>query len=157
MDAKTKSIIAKVTPLAQNKDHLEVIKLLKQSVQGGQKNEIILGLLASSYAETGMKEKAKSCFLEILQTNKNNYLALFQMGMLEFNDRQFSDAIDNWEAVAAQPTDFIANYWIARSYMELNSPQQAKPYIHNASNRVPARHDLKSSISSLAVNVSGEH
>lgn len=155
MDTKTKRVLEKVTPLVQKKEHLEVIKLLKTAIDDGLKGEMISGLLASSYAEIGMKEKAQACLQDVLKFNSKNYLALFQLGMLDFNTANFHESIKYLEPVAAQHSDFVANYWIARSYLELDQLEQAKPYIHIAHQRVPSQHELSGSIQQLADRLVG--
>jgi tetratricopeptide (TPR) repeat protein len=155
MDENTKRILEKVSPLVQRKEHMEVIKTLKEAINEGLKGEIISGLLASSYAEIGMKEKAQVCLKDVLKFNQNNYLALFQLGMLDFNTGDYKEAINYLEKVASQPSDFIANYWIAISYIELDKNEQAKPYIHCAYQRVPSNHELKPVIQQLVDSVVG--
>lgn len=155
MDENIKRILQKVSPLVQRKEHMEVIKTLKEAINEGLKDEIISGLLASSYAEIGMKEKAQVCLQDVLKFNQNNYLALFQLGMLDFNTGDYKEAITYLEKVASQPSDFIANYWIAKSYVELDKKEQAKPYIHCAYQRVPSNHELKPVIQQMVDSIAG--
>lgn len=156
MDENIKRVLSQVTPLVQRKEHLEVIKTLKQAIDNGFEGEIIYGLLASSYAEIGMKEKAQACLQNVLKYNQDNYLAIFQLGMLDYNIGNYKEAIQYLEKVASQPEDFTANFWIAKSYIELDDVEHAKPYLHFAQQRVPSNHEFKLSIQQLVDRVAGE-
>lgn len=156
MDAQIKNIIAQATPLLKNQDHLSVIKLLKQAVEDGHDHEIILGMLASSYAEIGMQDKAITMYQRLLNNAPQNHLARFQLGMLRFQEHAYAAAIEQWEIIAVEANEFVANFWIAKAYKEMSEPERAKPYLHNARMRAPADHPLANEIQKFSQEILGD-
>lgn len=149
MDNQLKRDLSQITQLLKAGDHAEALKALKSAYIHYPKNEILLGLLASQYAELNMYDSAKSSYEALLVINENNFLARFQLGMLEFQLGNIDDAIAHWESVATQKDDFVANYWIAQAYLKNNQKQQAKPYISKANEKVPLNHELSDQIRNL--------
>lgn len=149
MDAQLKTVISTVTPLLKNKDHMGVIKILKRAIDDGIQHELVFGMLASSYAEVGMTDKAQENFAKVIQLNPQNYLAFFQMGMLLYNAGDIAKAIDAWVNVSSQSGEFVANYWIAKAYVDLGKSEQAKPYLHQAKTHVPSDHVLYDDVMAL--------
>lgn len=146
MNKQIKDVLSAVIPLIEKKDHSRAISALKEAVDSGLSDEIILGMLASEYANLGMLDRAIVWYEKIVDVNPENYLAIFQLGMILYQSGEYARAIEYWEAIGIQQGEFISNYWIARAYLENNNKQSAKPYIDTAFNRMPKDHDLYKSM-----------
>lgn len=149
MDKQLKREISQITQFLKEEKYKEALQALKSSNSDHPNNELLLGLLASQYAQLNMYDNAKSTYESLLVINNQNYLARFQLGMLEFLANKNKEAIAQWEIVATQKDDFVANYWIANAYCKIDQNQKAKPYIVRAFEKVPSSHGLSDKIRSL--------
>ena len=106
-------------------------------------DEIALGMLASAYAELGMKNQARDRFDQILSFNPENPLARYQRGLLDFEDKQFQSALEIWQPMLDDPGDFMGHFHSALALMQLLQPEAAKPLLTTAMDRMPVNHPLQ--------------
>jgi len=149
MDKQLKREISQITQFLKDGMHKEALQALKAANADHPNTELVLGLLASQYAQLNMYDDAKNTYESLLAINSQNHLAHFQLGMLEYQSGKIEEAIAQWENVASQKDDFVANYWIAQAYFKEDRIQQAKPYISKSFEKVPSNHDLSEQIKNL--------
>lgn len=149
MDKQLKREISQITQFLKDGKNKEALQALKTANADYPNNELLLGLLASQYAQLNMYDDAKKTYEFLLTINIRNHLANFQLGMLEYQAGKVEEAITQWEKVASQKDDFVANYWIAQAYLKVDKSQQAKPYISKSFEKVPRNHELSEQIGNL--------
>jgi tetratricopeptide (TPR) repeat protein len=96
---------------AMRQDNVEAgILALKTILNLAPRHELANGMLASIYAQLGMRDAAVSKYQTTLAINPANHLARFQLGTLQLDAGQPSEALQTLEplltlAQAAMPQD----------------------------------------------------
>ncbi|WP_428243640.1 tetratricopeptide repeat protein [Gynuella sp.] len=148
--------IREISPLCQQRDFHSAVTLLKQAVNDYPDHEILLGLLASSYQELGITERAQKLYQTIITLNPENYLAIHQLGLIEFQQQNWQAALSVWEQLLRRPDDFLTKYYAALCYEQLENPAQARVMVEAAQQAAPENHAIYSEILELKERI-GEH
>lgn len=140
MNNEVKNVLKQAVNL-QKAGHLQdSLAILKDAVEQGIRHEVVLGMLASHYAEIGLNDKAMSLYQEILTHNADNHLARFQLGHLLFAQQQYQSALDTWKPILNVPEDFLTKLYAAKAYVALNNLPEAIPLLQAALKTAPTNH-----------------
>lgn len=129
--------------------HKDALVSLKQIINDEPDNEIALGMLASAYAELGMRDRARQHFDKILELKPGNPLARFQRGLMDFEDGKPESALDIWQPLLADDDDFMGHFHSALAFLQLEQPDEAKELLVTAQKRMPSSHPLSSEATRL--------
>ncbi|AJQ92730.1 tetratricopeptide repeat protein [Gynuella sunshinyii] len=148
--------IREISPLCQQHNFHSAVTLLKQAVSDYPKHEILLGLLASCYQELGISERAQDLYQNIVALNPENYLAIHQLGLIDFQQQKWQAALSVWEKLLLRPDDFLTKYYAALCYEQLENPAQARLMVKAAQQAAPTDHAIYPEILELKERL-GEH
>jgi len=118
------------------------LPILKEAISRYPDNEIMLGLLASTYLELSMVEQAEKLYQDIIRLNPKNYLALHQLGFIFFKRQDWALALEQWQSVIQQPADFLTKYYAALAYGEMGEPSLSKEWATKALAAAPQNHPV---------------
>ena len=144
-----KSTISQASELIKSRSFEQAIPLLKDLISTDTNNELALGMLASIYAEIQMKDKAMGLYERILAINPANPLARFQLGLLNFNNNQFDQAIKIWTPALSDEKNFMTQYFTGLAYLQIQQPTQARPLLEMAQQHMPTDNPLYNSLNDL--------
>lgn len=144
-----KSTISKASELIKSRSFEQAIPLLKDLISTDTDNELALGMLASVYAEIQMNDKAMELYERILAINPANPLARFQLGLLNYNNNQFDQAIEIWTPALSDEKNFMAQYFTGLAYLQIQQPKHARPLLEMAQQYMPTDNPLYSSLNDL--------
>ena len=144
-----KSTISQASELIKSRSFEQAIPLLKDLISTDTNNELALGMLASIYAEIQMKDKAMGLYERILAINPANPLARFQLGLLNFNNNQFDQAIKIWSPALSDEKNFMTQYFTGLAYLQIQQPAQARPLLEMAQQHMPTDNPLYNSLNDL--------
>jgi tetratricopeptide (TPR) repeat protein len=98
---------------------MEVVKSLEKAQTFNKANQQVVAELAGAYLDVRMLAKARSTFLQLEMMGGANAAVYKQLMNLNFNMRQFSDAIKYAELLKkSDPSEKVA-YILGRSYYEM--------------------------------------
>lgn len=152
-----KSSISKASQLIKSHSYDEAIPLLKDLLKTEGNNELVLGMLASVYAEIQMTDKAIALYERILSINPDNPLARFQLGLQYFNNEQFDQAIETWTPSLQDEQNFMAHYFTGLAYLQKQQPDQARPLLEKAQQHMPDDNPLYSSLTNMLSEMRSLH
>ena len=134
--------LKEISPLCRQQNFQPAIALLKQAVQKYPDNEVLLGLLASCYQQIGMLDQAQELYGSIVAINPQNYLAVHQQGLIDFQKGRWERALQLWENLLVHPDDFLTKYYAAVCYEQLGRTLDARKLTLEAITAVPAEHPI---------------
>ena len=155
MDSKTsnrKSVhprLQQAVTAMRERRYEEALATLKQITSDEPDHEVALGMLASAYAELGMRDRARQLFDEILKVNPGNPLARFQRGLMDFEDGRLESALELWRPLLADENDYMGHFHSALALMQLKQPTKARDLLVTAKERTPSNHPLASEATRL--------
>lgn len=155
MEAKT--AISKASNYIKSREFDLAIPLLKKLVETEKDNELVLGMLASVYAEIGMKDKAEDLYTQVLAINPENPLARFHLGLLHFTSDQYDEALAVWEPGLHNHSDFMLHYYCGLVYLQNNKTDKAKALLLQAEKFMPNSHPLFSTLRDTLANMGVLH
>ena len=126
---------------------------LKGILAADPSHELANGMLGSIYAELGMTDKAVQAFLQALNTNPQNPLARFQMGLVLLTAQRYQEAIDAFAPMLVVEGEFLAHFHSALALIALDRPSQARPLLQQANQNMPASHPLYGTLQQLLLSV----
>ena len=126
----------------RDKRYESALVSLKKIIRDQPENEVALGMLASAYAELGMRERARQQFDELLKVNPRNPLARFQRGMMDFEEGSLESALEIWQPLLADENDFMGHFYSALALTQLERPDEVRDLLATARERMPPNHPL---------------
>lgn len=83
--------------------------------------------LAMTYVSTSNPMQGIRMLREVLEEDENNELAIFNLGLLSLQSRQYEKAAERFEKlISLNPDHLQAHYWLGVSYFESGQKQKAK-------------------------------
>lgn len=134
--------LKEVSQLLREKDFSTAIGLLKKSLKEHPRHEILTGMLASCYQEIGMHNDAQALYQQIIQWNPENFLAIHQLGLIEFHRGHWAEALAIWADLLLRNDDFVTKYYAAICSHELGRKEDAHLFIHQAQQLTPKDHPI---------------
>jgi len=135
------NLLQQATEFGKKREFDGAIETLKKLIAHAPKHELALGMLASLYAEIGMRDRAIEIYQNILGFNAANPLARFQLGLVQLNNGQPQQALDTW-APALSNEDFMLHYHSGLALKALNRSDEARQMFDHANKTMPANHAL---------------
>lgn len=155
MEAKT--AISKAADYIKSREFDQAIPILKKLVETEKENELVLGMLASVYAEIDMKDKAEDLYKRVLTINPENPLARFHLGLLHFTSHQYDKALAVWETGLHNHSDFMLHYYCGLAYLQNNKADKAQKLFLQAEKFMPNSHPLFSTLRDMLANMGVLH
>lgn len=118
------------------------ILCLKAAMEAGEDHELLLGMLASHYAEIGLRERAIPLYERVLLKNPQNHLARFQLGMLYYAADEYEQALLVWEETLKIKEEFVTKLYAAKAYISLGRRAEASPLLDEVINNAPSGHPI---------------
>lgn len=132
---------------------MEVVKALEKAEKFNQNNQQVVGELATAYLDIRMLAKAREKFLQLENIGGATTATYKQLMNLNFNMRQFNDAIKYAllvkKADAAEKTDYI----IGRSYYELDDLGNGIKYLEAAAKADPTNAEIPHILATAYTNM----
>lgn len=135
-----------------NGDTESALTHLKTALAAEPENELVLGMLASVYAQLGMDERATEFFEKILAVNPANPLARFQLGLLVFQRGQPEQALAIWQASEPPQGDFMIRFYSGLALAQLGRSEEARTLFLAAREHVPSDHPVRAEVDKLLSN-----
>jgi tetratricopeptide (TPR) repeat protein len=127
---------------AMRQDNVEAgILALKTILNLAPRHELANGMLASIYAQLGMRDAAVSKYQTTLAINPANHLARFQLGTLQL-------ALDD---------QFLPQLYAAIALIALDRPQEAHHLLTLAQAAMPQDHPLRPLLAEQLENTRASH
>lgn len=142
-------LIKKSSTFAQKREFDNAIESLKSLLEIDPIHELGLGMLASIYAEIGMRDRAIFYYQKILDINSKNPLARFQMGLAQFNSGENKNALASWAPLVKDKQDFMGHYYSALALLKLDNPSAAREMLIIAQSNMPSDHEFVSTTQKL--------
>ena len=125
------------------------IEGLKTFLSVQPRNEIATGLLAASYFQIGLLDRAQALYERVLELNPLNALARFQLGMTQLSLRAPRAALTTWEPLLETQNEFMARFHSALAHLELGERGPARTLLDEAAKNMPASHPLAGRLRAL--------
>ncbi len=119
------------------------VSCLKSAVEAGNRHELIVGMLASHYAEIGMASSAATLYEEILEKNPKNHLARFQLGHIHYSQKEYERALSTWEETLNVNEEFVTKLYAAKAHIAMGMHSRAKPLLARVIDNAPNGHPAK--------------
>ena len=132
--------------MCRRKDFTSAISLLKSATKDYPDHEILNGLLASCYQELGMMELASESYRRVIAANAENFLAIHQLGLIEFNQQKWGSALSIWRTLLQRSDDFLTKYYAAICCLELGRKQDSLEFAKLATELTPPEHPIYSEV-----------
>jgi tetratricopeptide (TPR) repeat protein len=129
---------------------------LKSIVADRPQDPVVLGMLASVYADLGMKDRAMEFYDRILELSPANPLARQQRGLLDFEGGQLENALEIWAPMLQTEHDFMAHFFSAMALMQLGRLEGTRGLLETALERMPADHPLQQEAEKLLMALSND-
>jgi tetratricopeptide (TPR) repeat protein len=143
------ALLAAATQAMKGGDREEAITQLKTILDSDPLHELANGMLGSIYADLGLTDKAVYAFRQVLTANPLNVLARFQMGLVLSTAHRHQEAIDAFQPMLDMKDDFLAHFHTALALVTLERPDQARPLLLTAKQRMPESHTLYDNLQQL--------
>ena len=126
-------LVARGKELLRNRNPKQARKVLEEAVNRDPKSAVAWSLLADTYLQLGLEEKAIQGSQTTLGLRPDEPDALYNLGILFFNRQQFEDAVRYLQAYRKQrPEDQQALLPLAQSLLQLRRLQEAIPLLEEA-------------------------
>ena len=100
---------------------------LEQVLAQQPSNLEIKNKLAMTYVSTTNPMQGIKMLREVLEEDKNNQTAIFNLGLLSVQSGQYDKAAERFEKlIKLSPENIQAHYWLGVSYFELKDNKKAK-------------------------------
>ena len=134
-DLKLKTILGAL--YYKNAKYEKSIEVLKKVVEEADPNSKeyadAMISMAFSYDFLGESEKAKETYLSALKKVPNNKDIVFNLGRLNFMQKNYEDAIENFKKVLElDPEDFESYLNIGNAYLQLEKFEESIPFYQKA-------------------------
>ncbi len=134
-DLKLKTILGAL--YYKNAEYEKSIDVLKKVVEAADPNSKeyadAMISMAFSYDFLGESEKAKETYLVALSKVPNNKDIVFNLGRLNFMQKNYEDAIENFQKVLEiDPEDFESYLNIGNAYLQLEKFEESIPFYQKA-------------------------
>lgn len=151
MDSAADTSRAELAPLVEavrRADYAFAIEQLKAFLDSHPDHEIAAGLLAASYFQLGMHERARTLYERLLVVHPENALVRFQLGLLRSSDDP-REALGLWAPLLSAPGEFMAHFHSALACLQLNDKAAAKRLLERAALHMPQSHPLRAQLDQL--------
>ena len=102
-------------------------KVLQSTVlQAKQYSPLVFSLLGKIYYENDEPLKAQEFASRALREDKDNYIALMTMGNLNFDERKYDEALQNYKRAKKFTRDAEPSVGIAKTYLALEKDKKSK-------------------------------
>lgn len=151
-EAEVRERLSEATLAAKSGDFEQAILQLKSILAKASGNEVAWGMLAATYAQIGMTERALDGYARVLEINPDNTLARFQLGLTLLMASRPQEALDAWQRCLTDD-DFMAHFHSGLALLQLGKPAEAQPLLRTAAQRAPKGHPLQPEIQRLLASV----
>jgi len=121
---------------------------LKGFIAAHPDHEIAMGLLAASYFQIGMTDRAAALYRKLLAVHPHNALARFQLGLTCLNSNP-REALDLWQPLLTAEHEFMAHFHSALAHWQLGERDSAKPLLEQAAKYMPESHPLRGQLNAM--------
>ncbi|WP_346837620.1 tetratricopeptide repeat protein [Microbulbifer sp. SAOS-129_SWC] len=139
-----------IVAMVQEQKFEQAVSLLKEYLLEFPQNEVALGMLASTYQQLGMSGDARDNFRKILSFNEENALARFQLGMTYFQEKNWSQALAEWQSLIESGTEYASLFYGAMCHLNMGDQESAVKYFKMSAKLMPKSHPLYGSLQDIA-------
>lgn len=129
-------------------DYDFAIRGLKGFIEVHPGHEVATGLLAASYFQIGMPDRASELYRELLAVYPTNALARFQLGLIYLNSNPH-EALNLWRPLLAAEHEFMAHFHSALAHWQLDERDAARPLLEHAAKYMPESHPLRAQLNQM--------
>jgi tetratricopeptide (TPR) repeat protein len=132
---------------------MEVIKQLEKAQNFDKNNKEVINALAAAYLDVRMLAKARTAFQQLETMGGATADTYKQLMNLNFNMRQFTDAIRYAELVKKNSADEKVAYIIGRSYYELDDLANGIKFLEAAAKEEPTNGQIPHMLATAYTNM----
>lgn len=129
---------------------------LKTIVADRPEDQVAMGMLASVYADLGMKDNARQYFDQMLAADPENPLVRYQRGVLDFEAGRLDSALEIWRPLLETEHDFMGHFYSALALMQLGRLDGVRGLLDTARERMPSNHPFRQEVEKLLAVLSDE-
>jgi tetratricopeptide (TPR) repeat protein len=155
-DTRMRQELEKLTGLVRARRYDLAISELREFLVRYPDNEVATGLLAATYFEIGLAEKAAAGYERTIELNPANALARFQLGLVKLSQGANQAALYTWAPLTADPQEFMASFHSALACIQLGDEPRAREFLEVAGANMPVGHPLFPQLKSLRDRLSGD-
>lgn len=132
---------------------MEVVKALEKAEKFNAKNQQVIGELATAYVDIRMLAKAREKFTQLESMGGATSATFKQLMNLNFNMRQFPEAIKYAQLVKKGDAAEKADYILGRSYFEMDDLGNGIKYLEAAAKAEPGNAEIPHILATAYTNM----
>lgn len=132
---------------------MESLKQLEKAYHFNKNNQQVVSELAQAYQDIRLYAKARETFQKLEQLGDRSAATYKQLMLLNFNLRQFPDAIKYAELLKKADASEKVNFYIGKSYYEQENLGQAIKYLDAAAKEDPTNADASYIVANAYTNM----